>query len=107
MKIYENKYLPIGSIVILNKEKEKRMIVGYLPGNYESDLYDYVGCQIDNGINKQSSLNKDYIFFNESDIKTVVYLGYQNNDYKVVSQLLYDTKNKISEFKTQRYNYRG
>ena len=99
MNVYEDKYLPIGSIVQLNNKPGNIFIMGYLPGNYNTEVYDYIGCTQDNGINPMSVFNKDYFFFNKEDIKKVIFIGYQNINYSIYTSALYQEKKEIEEYK--------
>lgn len=101
MRIYDNKFFPIGSIVVLQNSKEIGMIVGYLPGNYETEVYDYIGCHLETGMNQQSHMNMDYFFFNHQDIDKIIFIGYQNRDYIAFSTIIFDINKQIKSFKNK------
>ena len=73
------KYLPIGTIVILKTAKRKLMITGYLPVSTldgKTEVYDYSGCLFPDGI-----LNSDELgLFNHDQIEKVFYNGYVNEE---------------------------
>lgn len=70
-------YLPIGSIVILNKGIKKFMIYGRRQMAQSSgELYDYVGCPYPEG-----NISAQYTYlFNHSDIQSVVFTGYVDEE---------------------------
>ena len=103
MNIYDNKYLPIGSIVQLINKTGNIFIIGYLPGDHDTEIYDYIGCVQDSGINTTSVFNEDYFFFNKEDIKKVIFIGYQNIDYSIYTSALYQVKNEIEDFKKNHH----
>lgn len=70
-------YLPIGTVVVLNKGEKKLMIYGRKQINIKDNVeYDYVSCLYPEG-----NINKDYMFlFNNEDIKEVIFRGYSNSE---------------------------
>lgn len=84
------KYLIIGSCVMIENSNNVIMIVGY-NSNQDGKRYDYVGCEYPNGINNSQS-----ILFNHNDIKKIYYFGYTTqagNYYKSNIVNTEDTKN--------------
>lgn len=74
------KYIPIGSVVKLNGGDTPVMVTGYatIDEEDESKVYDYVGCQYPEG-----ELDQDEVLlFDHSQIQEILYLGYENEDYK-------------------------
>ena len=73
------KYLPIGSIVILKSATRKLMITGYLPVSTKegkTEVYDYSGCLFPDGI-----LNSDELgLFNHDQIEKILYNGFVNEE---------------------------
>lgn len=72
------KYLPIGTVVLLKKGKIKLMINGYcmMEGNDESKVYDYVGCIYPFGM-----LGSDKNFlFNHDQIDKIYFIGYSDQE---------------------------
>ena len=87
MKKYE-KYLPIGTVLILKESNKKVMIIGFLGIDKEEKekVYDYIGClypegMIDTGKN---------LLFNHSQIDKIYYFGYQDNEEKEFKRLIED-----------------
>ena len=71
------KYLPIGTVLMLKEAQKRIMIIGYLPvsgENSERKVYDYAACIYPEGI---LSADKT-LLFNHDQIDKVYYLG--NND---------------------------
>lgn len=72
------KFLPIGSVVLLKGGEKKLMITGFLAINLEEDskVYDYCGCSYPEG-----ALSADSTFlFNHEDIEEIFYVGFINEE---------------------------
>lgn len=85
-----NKYLSLGSIVILKGGSKKIMIYGRQQYQLSSDkiLWDYVGCLYPEGF-----ISDDYnIFFNHNDIEKTIYRGFEDDEEKIYQK-------KIEAFK--------
>lgn len=78
-------YLPIGSIVLLHGGKKKIMICGRLQENMnDHKTYDYCACLYPEGI-----LNPDELYlFQDKDIATVFFIGFQDEDEFAFRSLL-------------------
>ena len=87
----ENKFLPIGSIVLLKKSKKKVMVTGFLCKEQDKDssLYDYIGCAFPEGI-ISSEMN---LLFNNDDIDSVIFEGYKDEEENIFK----DKLNKLIE----------
>lgn len=74
----KEKYLPIGSVVLINGGTKKVMINGYFcsPADKKNTIYDYRGCPFPEGIID----SRGVALFNNSDIKEVVHIGYKNDE---------------------------
>lgn len=72
-----NKYLPIGSVVLLKNGTKKIMIYGRKQTMAESgEVFDYVACFYPEG-----NVSPEYTFlFNHDDIEEVVFTGYSDED---------------------------
>lgn len=79
------KYLPIGSIVIIEDGEKKLMITGFCAINEEdSTTYDYCAC-----IYPEGYLAADNVFlFNHDQIKEIFYLGYDDDEEKEFKKVL-------------------
>lgn len=88
----QEKFLPIGSVVKLNKTKKMLMIIGYLAKN-ENKVYDYISCLFPEGI---LSL-RDVLMFNHEDINEVYYLGHRTKKYEELnSTILKNLNNTVA-----------
>ena len=91
----ENKFLPIGSIVLLKGAKKKIMITGFLCKDVDnnSELFDYLGCPYPEGL---IAFNQN-VLFNNDQIEQVFKEGYKDNEeieYKEkLNKLIEDIKN--------------
>ena len=76
----KDKYLPIGSVVLLDNAEHRLMIIGYMvtADSGSKKVYDYMGCSFPEGVYR---LDKT-IGFDHSQIKTIYYIGYDDPDAK-------------------------
>ncbi len=77
------KYLPIGSVVLLNGGKRKVMVIGYRSlsdGENANELteWDYCGCIFPEGV-LSSEIN---LLFNHSQIEKIYCIGYFDEEAK-------------------------
>lgn len=72
-----DKYLPIGSIVLLKGGKKKIMIYGRKQISVNNgQMYDYVACFYPEG-----NISENYTFlFNHVDIEKVIFEGYSDEE---------------------------
>lgn len=71
-----NEYLPIGSVVLLNKSHKTLMIYGRKQTHLESGIeFDYIGCLYPEGYISDELI----IFFNRSDISKILFYGLTND----------------------------
>ena len=82
----EEKYLPIGTVCTINNSNKKVMIMSYFSIEYNNSavMYDYKGCVYPEGL----LLPSQAVSFNHSDIVSVDYLGYKNEDFEVFNSNL-------------------
>lgn len=72
----KNKFLPIGSVVVLNGGEMKVMITGRQQiRTTDNTEFDYVGCIYPDGVDGENVL-----LFNAEDIVLVLFIGYQDLD---------------------------
>ena len=74
------KYLPIGSVVLLNNGAKRLMITGFcVAGNDDQDkIFDYSGCLYPEGM-----LSSDEVaLFNHDQIKQIYALGFIDEEEK-------------------------
>lgn len=92
----KEKYLPLGTVVILKDAQKKLMITGYCINSSEKDgkTYDYCGC-----IFPEGTLNSSKTFgFQHSQIEKIYFTGYKNEEStKFLNILLEQQKEKDKE----------
>lgn len=94
----KDKFLPIGSVVLLGEAKKKLMITGYAQIDLEKNdkIYDYCGCLFPEGMIASDKI----LVFNHSDISQVVFTGYSDDEQKrfnaqLILNFTPENKNKI------------
>lgn len=70
------KYLPIGTVVLLKGGKKKLMITGYGTVKNKKEIYDYVGHPYPEGIRMKE---ENYIF-NHNQIERIYHFGYRSQE---------------------------
>jgi hypothetical protein len=72
-----DKYLPIGSIVLLKGGTKRIMIYGRQQKELKSDkVWDYIACLYPEG-----NLNEDYMYlFNHDQIEKIFFIGFQDEE---------------------------
>ena len=72
----QEKYLPIGTVVLLKDGTKKVMITGYKSKQADdTKVYDYNGCIFPEGF-----IENVYCLFNHDEIEDVYYRGLENNE---------------------------
>ncbi len=87
--IDKEKYLPIGTVVLLKGGNKKVMILSYLIFSNGDDkdkkMYDYGGCMFPEGVMDSNT----GIGFNHTDIEKIVHLGLEEDkEYKDLNDAL-------------------
>ena len=79
------KYLPIGSVVMLKKATKKVMITGFMIKKIDDEkVYDYTGCLYPEGmIDSQKNL-----LFNHEDIFRIYAIGYSDDEEKAFKEMI-------------------
>lgn len=85
----KDKFLPIGTVVILEGATKKVMIVGYKPTSDTGDVYDYIGCLYPEGI----VTTDQHLVFNYEQIKRVFHKGYSDDECAALELKLNDMFN--------------
>lgn len=75
--------LPVGSVVLLENSTAKVMIIGICQLDETETIWDYSACLYPEGYYNADS---NYLF-NNSQIKQIYHLGYQNDEYKELNEL--------------------
>ena len=83
------KYLPIGTVVLLKGGKKRAMITGFCSVAQENQekIYDYSGCVYPEGYLSSNQV----CLFDHSQIEKIFFLGYEDEEEKVFK----DKLNKI------------
>lgn len=74
-----DKYLPVGSVIILKGAKKKLMITGFLPVDTSGSkpvAYDYSACLYPEGI----LTSNETFLVNHNEIDKIFYLGYESDE---------------------------
>lgn len=89
-KKYE-KFLPLGSIVLLKNATKKLMITGFcaVPNDNKDVMYDYSGCLYPEGVISTEQV----ALFNHDQIKTIYAIGYSDDEEKQFKEKLIDALN--------------
>lgn len=92
-----DKYLPIGSVVLLKGGEKKVMITSYLifsnGDSSEKKMYDYGGCAFPEGI-----IESNYaVGFNHDQIDKVIHMGLVNDESQELNAILRETADEIRE----------
>ncbi|MBE6152435.1 MAG: DUF4176 domain-containing protein [Firmicutes bacterium] len=80
------KYLPLGSVVLLKEAKKRVMITGYLiqSPQFGEKVFDYVGCLYPEGV---ISHDKN-LLFDHKDIHQIFAIGYSDDEQKEYAEKL-------------------
>ena len=106
----EQKYLPIGSVCTLKGKNKKIMVTGYYSVGFNGNLTirDYCGCVYPEGM----LLPEQNCIFNHSEIESIDFVGFKNEEYHVFRNLLdrltgndITEEEKASEFHKQNDMY--
>lgn len=91
----KNKFLPIGTVVLLEGGTKEVMITSYLitPKGTEKSIYDYGGCTFPEGVIKSEYA----VGFNHGQIKEIVHMGHTNEAQKKLNTILNETCEEIKE----------
>lgn len=88
----EEKYLPLGTIVLLKEAKKRMMIVGYEVTTEEEEpkTFDYIGCLYPEGV-----ISPDRnLLFNHDQIEKIFFKGYSDEEDITFKNKLREIVNK-------------
>ena len=88
------KYLPIGTVVMLKNGQKRVMITGFLciDKNNDKNIYDYTGCLYPEGyISSDKSL-----LFNHDQIDKIYYLGFKDEEEEKFKQKLNEIEKNVN-----------
>lgn len=89
-----DKFLTIGSVVMLKGGDKRAMIMGYLPipnNSGKLEMFDYIGCIFPEGI---MSL-QEILVFNHQQIEKIYSTGYQDKEVDYFKEELKMVERKI------------
>jgi len=78
-----DRLLPIGTVVSLNKMDQKVCIIGYMDPITEETFKYYVGCLFPTGLKQEKTIG-----FTEEDIDNIYFMGYQTEETLKFTKLL-------------------
>lgn len=90
-----NKYLPIGTVVLLKGQNKRFMITGFGVKSVEHDnkIFDYSGCLYPEGV----ATLKETIVFDHENIDEIFFIGYIDEEEKAFKEQLKDMIKKFEE----------
>ncbi len=89
------KFLPIGTVVMLKGGKKRAMITGFcsIPSEDKTKMYDYSGCIYPEGFISSSQT----LLFNHDQIDKVFYLGLIDDEEKKFKEKLNEALKLINK----------
>lgn len=91
----DDKYLPIGSVVMLKGGKKRVMVTGFcsIADGGDSTIYDYSGCLYPEGL-----LNSNEVcLFNNSQIEEIFFRGLEDEEEKAFKENLSNNMNGVEQ----------
>lgn len=80
-----NKYLPIGTVVLLKNAKKKVMITGFCSTTENNnEVFDYTGCLYPEGFLSSEQI----LLFNHDKIEKIYYMGLVDEEEKIFKDKL-------------------
>lgn len=93
------KYLPVGTVVMLKNASKRVMVIGFciVPENDPDKLYDYLGCVYPEGI-----MDADQnLMFNHDQIDKIYHMGLEDEEEKVFKAELKKVLEETEKEKTK------
>lgn len=89
------KYLPIGTVVMLKGGKKRAMITGFcaVSGEHKDRTFDYSGCLYPEGFLSSNQT----LLFNHEQIDKIYYLGFVDDEEKTFKERLNKMMEDISK----------
>lgn len=94
-----DKYLPIGTIVLLKGGKKRAMITGFCSVAQENQekIYDYSGCVYPEGYLSSNQV----CLFDHDQIEKIFFVGYEDDEEKIFKDKLNKIVASIEEKETE------
>lgn len=91
--INNEKFLPLGTVVLLKGGTKRLMIIGYCAFDEakKDKSYDYIGCLYPEGVIS----SKQMALFNHSQIQKIDYTGYSDEESKKFNEVLNESISQI------------
>ena len=91
----KEKYLPIGSVVLLKDAKKRVMITGFAAKGKETGdkMFDYMGCLYPEGVIS----SEQNLLFNHEQIDKIFYIGYIDEEWKNVELKLKEVVSSLDK----------
>lgn len=88
-----NKYLPIGTVVLLKNGKKRVMITGFcsIANDNKNKVYDYSGCTYPEGFFNSNQA----LLFNHEQITKICHLGLIDDEEKKFKEIMKEKINKV------------
>ena len=89
------KYLPIGTVVMLKNGKKRALITGFcsISGDDKTKVFDYSGCLYPEGFISSNQT----LLFNHEQIEKIYYLGLIDEEEKQFKQKLNEMIRKMNQ----------
>lgn len=98
----KEKFLPLGSVVILKGAKKRIMIIGFVAQSQQTGnkVFDYMGCLYPEGVlNTEQSL-----LFDHEQIDKIYYIGLSDNEEKDFKEKLVKLVNDTNNVNSNKIN---
>ena len=89
----KEKYLPIGTIVMLNGGTKRVMIIGYCPMTEDKKMFDYSSCTYPEGVISSDKT----LAFNHDQIVKIEQMGLEDQEYTEFNEKI---KNMVKSLNT-------
>ena len=89
----KEKYLPIGSVVLLKEARKRVMITGFIAQSKQTgkQIFDYIGCLYPEGVVS----SEQNLLFNHEQIDKVYYIGYIDDEWRKLMPQLEEVNKKM------------
>ena len=91
----KEKYLPIGTVVLLKDAKKRVMITGFAAKGKETGdkMFDYMGCLYPEGVIS----SEQNLLFNHEQIDKIFYIGYIDEEWKNIEVKLKEVVSNLDK----------